>query len=114
MSGRVRLYEIYPRGGGFSTRTVDYHGQAISVAAVSIRQAYWLAGRGMWASSADNPVGIVESYGRNSHPGGWYRLWDGCRIHGGLCLDRAASRTAITRAMRRHLADHHETDGEST
>ena len=112
MSGakrRVRLYELYPGGrSGLSTQTKDYHGEWYKVAAVSIRQAYWLVGNRQWAAGPDEPVGVVEHYTKYGPPEGWHRLWDGCRIHGGLGLDHGASRTAIAEAMRAHLAKHAE------
>ena len=105
---RVRLYEIYPAAGGFSAKTVDYRGEIVKVAAVSIRQAYALAARRDGLEGPDQPVGIVEHYTKNGPPDGWHRLWDGCRIHGGIGLKHGASRTAITQAMQRHRAQHEE------
>jgi hypothetical protein len=106
MTRRIRLYEIYPTGADFSARTYDYHGVGYDVAATSIRQAYFLAGHKTWATDPDAPIGIIQIYTRNGDPEGWWQLWDGCRIHHGLNLPGAASKTAISRAMHRHLKSH--------
>jgi hypothetical protein len=109
---RIRLYELYPGGrSGLSTQTSDYHGETYKVAAFSIRQAYWLVGNRQWADGPDRPIGIVEHYTKNGPAEGWHRLWDGCRIHWGLGLGHAASKTAITRAMRDHIENAHHADG---
>ena len=80
---------------------------------MSIRQAYWLVGHRSGRTAPDTPVGIVEHYTRNGPPEGWHRLWDGCRIHHGIGLNHAASKTAIVRAMRGHLAAAHTEAVES-
>lgn len=55
---RRRVYEIYAqyRGGGFSVRSVDYsrgtHRWRYDVYATSVKQAYALAAREVWATDA--------------------------------------------------------------
>jgi|tagenome__1003787_1003787.scaffolds.fasta_scaffold16436492_1 hypothetical protein len=108
MSGRpVKTYDLYPCGRGFSAKTADYQGEIIQVVAVSIRQAYYLAGKTIWADGPDRPVGVVEHYTKNGPEEGWHRLWCGCRIHGGIRLQHGAGKRAIATAMRAHLARAH-------
>jgi hypothetical protein len=105
-STRTRIYEIYEGPSGLSTQTVDYRGEFYIVAAVSIRQAYWLIGNRQWAASSDRFIGIIEHYTRNGPPEGWHRLWDGCRIHHGLGIRHGAAKTSLLKAMRAHEATH--------
>lgn len=44
--GRTKVYALFPHGGSFSVKTIDYHGTELSVAATSVRQAYALAHKG--------------------------------------------------------------------
>lgn len=50
----TKVYEIYPRGLGFSVKTVDYHGTAMMVAATSARRPAW-AGHCKVAPAAATP-----------------------------------------------------------
>lgn len=100
----TRIYQLYPTLSGFSAKTIDYHGEQLHVAAVSIKQAMFFAHQSRWADSADNPLGIVEKYKRDAGAPGDHWLWCGCRIFGGLFQDKQ-TKTSITRTMREHLAD---------
>lgn len=74
----VKIYELYPRRGSFSTKTIDYNGTAHLVAATSIRQAFAVAHQGTWINPHDtHPVGIVSVYSAQSGN----TLWCGCRGH---------------------------------
>lgn len=106
MSKRIRLYEIYPAGRGFSAQSSDYHGVIYKVAAVSIRQAYFFAGNYTWATDPNNPIGLVEVYNKHVVGEGWHHLWDDCRIHGGVGISHGDSRTRIASAMRQHRDSH--------
>ena len=35
----TKVYVLFPHGGSFSVKTIDYHGTELSVAATSVRQA---------------------------------------------------------------------------
>jgi hypothetical protein len=75
----TKIYELYPTLGGFSVKTIDYHGTLLKVAATSVRQAYAVAYKDVWINPADDhPVGIVLIHRRNSPPS----LWCGCSGHG--------------------------------
>lgn len=106
MTRRLRIYEVYEGPHGLSAQTVDYRGEFYIVAAMSIKQAYWLIGHRQWSDSPQKIVGIVEHYTRNGAPEGWHRLWDGCRIHHGLGIRHGASKTALSTAMQRHMDGH--------
>ena len=57
---RLRVYELYRAGSRLSCRTATYSystdAEILHVGAYSIRQAYYLAGRG----TSDYPLGILE------------------------------------------------------
>jgi hypothetical protein len=74
----TRVYVLFRRGGGFSAKTIDYHGTSISVAATSIRQAYAVAHKDIWIDPEHKyPVGIVSTYQRDKGT----TLWCGCSGH---------------------------------
>jgi len=106
LTSRIRIYEIYPGPTGLSAQTEDYHGAFYIVAAVSIRQAYWLASHMRWAGGPDNLTGVIEFYQRGGAPEGWHTLWDGCRIHHGTGIRHGATITATRRAMQSHIDSH--------
>lgn len=110
MPGSVKVYRLYlTRDGRLTNQTVEYVGELIEVAAVSIKQAYYLAGHDEWASEPGD-TGIVSYYwrggpkrdGREDH-----RLWCGCLIYGGLNLDHMSSKTKMVKAMNEHLGEYH-------
>jgi hypothetical protein len=75
---RLKIYDLYPYAGTFSTQTAEYGGSVYKVAATSIRQAYALAHKRLWINPRDeHPVGIVSIYTR----GMGIRLWCGCSGH---------------------------------
>jgi hypothetical protein len=99
----IRVYELYPQGlGGFSVKTVDYHGTKMSVAATSVRQAYAVAHKGAWIDPGHNyPIGIVSVYDRDRGT----TLWCGCsghRVMGGQVRHGAG-----IRALRAAIDAHH-------
>lgn len=104
---RIRIYHIYQGPRGLSSKSVDYQGETLKVAATSIKQAYYFAGNRQWAGDVDRPLGLVEHYKRGGPDEGWHRLWDGCLIHHGLGLEHGLSQTRITAAMRGHLRERH-------
>lgn len=97
----TKVYELYPCSGGFSVKTVDYHGTAYLVAATSVRQAYAVAYKHVWIDPhATHPVGIMAIY--NTKPG--FELWCGCNGHGviGGAPDHGAGIRAIRAAIDAH------------
>lgn len=98
----MRLYTLYPKGGSFSNKTIDYQGTELSIAAESIKQAFYFAHNLAWSAGPESPAGIVEHYQRGGGERGWHRLWCGCRIHGGIGLRNAMPKTEIVGAMRSH------------
>jgi hypothetical protein len=68
-----RLYTLYARfpGGSFSVRSITYsrgtHPWIYRVFASSVRQAYRLAARGVWARD-DHSVGVREVMTRDAAP----------------------------------------------
>lgn len=107
---RIRIYELFDGPRGLSAQTRDYHGILYMVSAVSIRQAYYLAGHMQWASDLDKPIGIVEHYTRGGADEGWWQLWCGCRIHHGLGIRHGTPKTRISAAMRAHMQTRHGAD----
>ena len=103
----TKVYELYPRYGSFSVKTVDYQGTALSVAATSVRQAYALAHRGIWIDPEHtHPTGIVAIYRRATG----FTLWCGCSGHdvtGGQPRHGAG-----IRALRAEIDAHH-CDGQN-
>jgi hypothetical protein len=99
---RTKLYHLFGYPDELSARTVDYHGWMCSVAAVSIKQAYYFAGNRVWATDPEDPLGIVEIYNRGAGAPGDHQMFDGCRIYGGLGLEHGAGKSVIGRAMRAH------------
>jgi hypothetical protein len=110
-SQRIKVYNLFPSWRGLSAMTADYHGETIKVAAASIRQAYYLAGRMVWSGGPDQPLGVLEHYTRDGPDEGWHLLWCGCRIHGGIGLKHGAGKRAIVAAMQTHLAERHRDGG---
>ncbi len=59
-SRRLRVYELYRAGFRLSCRTAAYsywpNAEILHVGAYTVRQAYYLAGRG----TSDYPLGILE------------------------------------------------------
>ena len=80
---RCRVYEIYAqyRGGGFSVRSVDYsrgtHRWCYAVCATSVKQAYALAAREVFATDAQ-AMGVrrieVDWWHRATAPGPGERI----------------------------------------
>jgi len=98
MASRVRVYTIFPRrDGSFSTKTADYDGRSISVAAKSVKQAYWLAGNGVWADSAESPVGVLSEYVKPKGTRYWYD--PASFAHSGPSFEHGAGVRAIRSAM---------------
>ena len=60
---------LFPHGGSFSVKTIDYHGTELSVAATSVRQAYALAYKGIWIDP------------EHTYPTGIVCIYDGHRLH---------------------------------
>jgi hypothetical protein len=78
---RLRVYELYETMFGFSARTWDYvrfKGPIVRVAARTIRQAYFLAGHGIWTDGPGSP-GIVEVLDERDGPDGRWVCWNGQR-----------------------------------
>jgi len=72
MGKQIRVYEIYPLGSGFTTKSVYYKGEIVAVAAVSIKQAYYFAANDEWAAvDAEQPTGIIWKYSKDN---GWYQV----------------------------------------
>ena len=103
----IKVYVLFPHGGSFSVKTIDYHGTELSVAAMSVRQAYALAYKGVWIDPSHRyPVGIVCMYDRSTG----HTLWCGCSGHhvtGGQ-PDHGAGITALREAIADHHCDDHE------
>lgn len=97
----IKVYDLYPRWGGFSVKTIDYFGTVLSVAATSVRQAYAVAYKEIWIDSDDvRPVGIVSIY----CTGTGTTLWCGCLGHdnmGGI-VRHGDGITALRRAIESH------------
>jgi len=104
----TKVYELYPGGrSGFSNQTADYQGEIVAVAAVSNRQAHYLAHANVWASDPDNPRGILWRYSRGAGAPGDHWLFTGARIYGlgGIgVIRRNAGKRAIGAWMREALA----------
>ena len=103
---RTKVYELYPRGPGpslgFSVKTEDYHGTALSVAATSLRQAYAVAYKDIWINPEHrHPVGIVSVYRRSTG----FTLWCGCTGHS--VTGGGVEHGAGIRALRAAIDDHH-------
>ena len=74
----TKVYVLFPHGGSFSVKTIDYHGTELSVAATSVRQAYALAHQDIWIDPEHtHPTGIVSIYRRATG----FTLWCGCSGH---------------------------------
>ena len=74
----TKVYTLFPTLGGFSCKTIDYHGTEYTVAATSIRQAYAVAYKDVWIDPTDKyPVGIIAIYRRTTGT----TLWCGCSGH---------------------------------
>ena len=103
----TKVYALFPHGGSFSVKTIDYHGTELSVAATSVRQAYALAHKGIWIDPEHtHPVGIVSIYRRATG----FTLWCGCSGHdvtGGQPRHGAG-----IRALRAEIDAHH-CDGQN-
>lgn len=98
---RIKVYELYQCGTGFSVQTVDYHGTVYTVSATSIQQAYAVAYKDVWINPRDErPVGIVSIYRRDTGP----TLWCGCsghRLSGGQ-PERGVGIRALRAAIKAH------------
>lgn len=106
MPKRLRVYRIFPRwDGGFSTKTADYRGAFYDVAAVSIRQAYYYAGRDVWAAGPDAPAGVLQMYRRDVGCVCWH---DPSPHHKCASFSHGDGKQAITRAMKQA---HGQADG---
>ena len=74
----IRIYGLFPHRDSFSTRTADYEDAELTVAAVSVRQAYAVAHKRVWIDPDDNrPVGVVCTYDTRTG----VTLWCGCSGH---------------------------------
>jgi|SRR5680860_1202784 len=109
----LKVYQLYPMGGGFSNNTENYDGTYYYVAAVNNKQAHFFARSGLWAKTIENPAGIVDVYTRSSSPQGWHRLWCGCRIHGGIGVEHNQGVRALRAALAAHAHEHHPPETES-
>jgi len=101
----MRIYTLYSSYSGFSVKSVDYHGTTYKVAAESVKQAFFFAHNQKWSDGPDASAGIVEIYHRGGDKQGWHQLWCGCKIHGGLGIKNAMTKTALVKAMRSHECD---------
>jgi hypothetical protein len=110
ISATVKVYHLYTTyDGRVSNKTTDYHGELIQVAAVSIRQAYYLAGHNEWADQPGD-TGIVSYYWRSGPKGDGgpdHLLWCGCYIYGGLNIEHMSSKTRMVKAMIEHMDEDH-------
>lgn len=103
----MRIYQLYPAGGRFSNKSIDYTGVAYYVLASSIKQAYYLAYHNEWSGGICAP-GIVDVYTRGGTVvnEGWHQLWDGCRIHGTF-VSHGDRSTKVSNMMQEHFAKEH-------
>lgn len=78
----VKVYELFPtEDEKFSLYAKDYNGRIIAVAAVSVKQAFFMAYSNMWADDPDNPLGIIWKYDK-------WRTDNNCQLFTGeLCTD---------------------------
>jgi hypothetical protein len=53
----MRLYTLYPTIDGYSNKTIDYNGVELSIAAESIKRAFYFAYNDVWAEGPENPSG---------------------------------------------------------
>jgi len=58
----IKIYELFDWFGTIQSGMTNYKHDAkvLHVAAVSIKQAYYLAGHGLWVGQNDGVIGIVE------------------------------------------------------
>jgi hypothetical protein len=76
----VRVYELYPVGGGYSVKTIDYEGVIYAIAATSVKQAYYFAYNEVWAKDAEKPRGILWKYNKwAKEEGGDHTFFDGTK-----------------------------------
>jgi hypothetical protein len=101
--GAIRIYDLHPRRGSFSTKTVNFNGTTFTVAAISIEQAFAVAHQHVWINPNDShPVGVVSVC---RIPSG-LTLWCGCvgnYLTGGR-VRRGMGVTALRAAIRAHHA----------
>jgi len=94
----IKIYELFDWFGQIQSgwRNYKHDAKVLHVAAVSIKQAYYLAGHGLWFGKNDSPTGIVEKRVDPDCPQPWL-FFDGSRQafarfeHGDSCkreLDR--------------------------
>lgn len=100
----TRIYTLYPSGrGGFTNKSIAYHGTEYRVAAISIKQAYYLAHKRKWITET-TASGIVSIYMRECG----HQLWDGCVGHEyDLGLGHADGVRKINDAVRNHMTAFH-------
>lgn len=96
----IKLYELYPTFGKFSVKTVDYRGDVIGVAAVSVKQALYFAYKGAWANDPETPLGIVWECRKHRTPD--TVMWTGEKKWGFAPRHRASHRQ-ITASMLKDL-----------
>ena len=96
----VKVYELYPVGGGFSNNSQDYVDAIVAVAAKSSKQAHALAHRAVWANDPADPMGILWTSRRGQSPD--HRLFTGDRVYGNQ-VRRGAGKRAISAWMRQVL-----------
>lgn len=102
---RIRVYGLFPGPDGrLSCRTLDYQGTTLYVAATSVRQAYKLAGAGVWISpETGGLLGLIAAH-RDSRGTGVIDLWDGCQSAVRVVRHGDGVR-AIRAAVERHDAE---------
>jgi hypothetical protein len=101
MNKPVKVYELYPANGGLSVRTIDYRGEIMAVAAVSVKQAYYYASNDIWADNPDEPAGILWTYDKwESINGPDHTFWNGTKAYGGGGINHMDKKQAISRWMK--------------
>lgn len=98
MSTSIRTYQLYPTVNGYSNRSVDYRGTVVTIAAKSIKQAYYLAGNGIWFGDENAPVGILEWYRRGKGSIYWSSRDE--FTHQGPHFDNNMSKTEIVEKVK--------------
>ena len=95
----IRIYELYGYPGTTpSAQSRDYEGHVLHVVAVSIKQAYYLAAKSIWATDARLPHGIIQYY-QKGRDGGDHRLWTGEWVYGGLNLSHGDTQSRILEVL---------------
>lgn len=98
---RVKVYHLYPTMGGYTAKSIAYHGQYVAVAAVSIKQAYYFAHNDIWAESVERPAGKLYEYYRGSGTKVFTGRWTA-----DARLKHGAGIRAIQQFMRQFMRSH--------